>query len=497
MMFRSLYSKLATVLLGLFILIGITFVLVSVYSTEMYQQEVNQKLNREIAKLIVSEKIIMEKSRINEDALAEIFHMLMVINPSIELYLLDPEGNILAFSAEPGKVKRSRIDMEPVRNFLDGDMLFPLQGDDPRNLKGKKVFTAARIPEKGRLEGYLYVILGGEIYDTVIQKLQGSYIFRLSTWAIVASILVAVITGLVIFGCLTRRLRRLSTAMNSYTSGIPPGQLDLPSINEEHPSDEIDMLVSAFRVMAGRIEEQVESLKKADAVRRELVANVSHDLRTPLATLQGYMETLLMKRDQLTPEEKRTYIEIAIKHCKRLSKLVADLFELVKLESKDTYIDQEPFNVGELIQDVIQKFHLLAKERKINVVTNVKGDMPFVYADIGLIERVLENLLENALRYSPEEGSVSIVLKPSPERITVEVSDTGPGIPEEEIHRIFDRFYQIDKSRKERVAHSGLGLAIAKHIIELHGSTIEVESVLNRGTTFSFSLSVYRADASH
>jgi hypothetical protein len=133
----------------------------------MYQQEVNQKLNHEVAKLIVSEKIIMQDNRVNEDALGEIFHMLMVINPSIEVYLLDPAGEILAFSAKPGKVKRKNVNVQPIKDFLKGDAVFPLRGDDPRGFEKKKVFTAARIPEEGRLEGYLYVILGGEIYDSV------------------------------------------------------------------------------------------------------------------------------------------------------------------------------------------------------------------------------------------------------------------------------------------------------------------------------------------
>ena len=132
-MFRSLYSKLAAVLLGLFVLVGLSIVAVTLYSAEMYQQEVDQKLNRELAAHIVSEKLLLQDNQINEEALKEIFHMLMVINPSIEIYLLDPAGNILAFSAPPGKVKRKRVNLEPVNKWLKEEVTYPILGDDPRN----------------------------------------------------------------------------------------------------------------------------------------------------------------------------------------------------------------------------------------------------------------------------------------------------------------------------------------------------------------------------
>jgi len=490
MTLRSLYAKLAGVLLGLLLLVGIALVFITVYSTDMYQQEVNQKLNRTLAELIVSEKIVMRDNLVNEEALKDIFHMLMVINPSIEVYLLDPHGNILAFSADPGKVKRSSIDLGPVMKFLEGSESFPILGDDPRSPTEKKVFTAARVPREGPLEGYLYVILGGEIYDSVLQKLQGSYIFRISIWTTVLILFVAAVAGLTIFACLTRRLRRLSSAMQSYSQGSSLSTLDLPDLVKGKSIDELDVLTVTFREMAERIEKQLDSLKQADTLRRELVANVSHDLRTPLATLRGYLETLQMREEKMAPEERKKYLEVAMGHCIRLNKLVANLFELATLEAADITVHKEPFSLGELVQDVVQKYSLSANEKKVNIRTNVGEDIPFVHADIGLIERVLENLIDNAMRYTPEHGSIGIVLAPRDETVEVRVSDTGPGIPEEEIPRIFDRFYRVDEARKDHSKHAGLGLAIAKKILDLHNSSIQVESVINKGTTFAFTLPV-------
>jgi len=491
-MFTSLYSKLAVVLLGLFCLIGTVFIGVALFSTNMYQQEVNQKLNRNLARSIVAEKLPIKNNRVSKEALQEIFHMLMVINPAIEVYLLNPEGDILAFSAEPGRVKRQRVDLKPIEKWLTGKATIPLLGDDPRSPNGRKVFSVARIPEHGKLEGYLYVILSGEDYESAAQKIRGSYILRVSSWIIGASLLFALLAGLLLFALLTGRLKRLAAAMDAFKESKTLLELDLP-IPHKHPhtGDEIDRLTTTFVQMARRLEAQMKELQKSDALRRELIANVSHDLRTPLANLQGYIETLLMKDANLAPDERRDYLKIAIRHCERLNALVADLFELARLDSRETTIHCEPFSLAELVQDVAQKFQLPATEKKVSLNTDFNQELPFVYADIGLIERVLENLIENALRHTPEGGAVSVVLVPESDAVGVEVRDTGSGIPPEVLPHIFERFYQFGDHTTQKMGFSGLGLAIAKRILELHNGSITVESVLQSGTSFFFKLPPY------
>ncbi|MGD8294385.1 MAG: ATP-binding protein [Desulfobacterales bacterium] len=490
MMFRSLYSKLAAVLSGLFCLVGLAIIVVTMFTTDMYQQEVNQRLNNKLAGHIVAERLLMQDNRVNQEALEDIFHMLMVINPSIEVYLLDAEGTILAFSADPDKVKRNNVNLEPVQKLLEGHATIPVLGDDPRSPGGGKVFTAARIPEQGKLQGYLYVILGGETYDSVVQKLKASYILQLSVWMILASLLFALVAGLVLFASLTGRLKRLANVMDAFKSGARQTQIDFFPRKRGPMADEIDRLGVTFTQMAARIEDQMEQLQKADATRRELIANVSHDLRTPLATLQGYIETLLLKEDSLGPEDRRSYLTTAIKHCERLSKLVSELLELAKLDSYDIKVEREAFNIIELAHDVTQKFQLKAAEKQITISTKIEQGIPAVNADIGLIERVLENLIENAIQNTPHGGAISLELSPTAEDIAVRITDTGCGIPTEELSQIFNRFYQLDKSRRSDRGHSGLGLAITKKILELHDRSINVVSSIDSGTTFSFQLPV-------
>jgi len=482
-MFRSLYSKLSAVLLGLFAVIGLLAIVLIISSTGLYQQEVNQKLNRELAAHIVAEKTLIRDKLVNQGALEEVFHMMMVINPVIELYLLDPAGKVLAYSAEPGKVKRDAVDLAPIQSLLSGTPTLPLFGDDPRDVERKKVFSAARVVTDGRDEGYLYIVLGGEEYDSVVDGLAQSHILSVSAWIIAGALVAGLVAGLLLFALLMRKLKRLAHAMAVFKAGEVP-----PLTIARADGDEICRLTSTFQSMAQQIQEQMSAIRKTDTMRRELVANVSHDLRTPLATLQGYVETLLLKDAALSPEERRRYLEIAILHCKRLNKLVGELFELAKLDARDTNMHCEVFSLSELAQDIIQKFQLPASEKGILISASFPRDLPFVYADIGLVERALENLIENALRYTPKGGSIELALTPAEHGVTVQVKDTGCGIPQDELPRIFDRFYQLEKSRNSNPGSSGLGLAIAKRILELHGSRIEVQSALEKGTSFSFLL---------
>ncbi len=490
-MVKSLYTKLAIVLLLLFCLLGVTILIVTQFASDMYQQEVVQKLNRDLAKQIVAQKILMEDNRISEKGLKDVFYMLMVVNPSIEIYLLNPAGKILAFSAPPGKVKLDRVDLVPIKKWFEDDIVYPLTGDDPRNPARKKVFSVARIPEQGQLQAYLYIILGGEIFDSIAQKLRGSYIMQLSAWWIMASLLFALITGLLLFAYLTRRLKRLAIAMDSFDMTQTTSRLQSIHRQDRQHGDEIDRLAFTFKQLVDRIQIQMENLKQADSMRRELVANVSHDLRTPLATLQGYIETLLLKNKHLSEKDRQHHLEIAIQHCQRLSNLVDELFELAKLDSREIQVQCEPFNISELAHDVVQKFNLSAEERQITIQIDHNQHLPFANADIAMIERVIENLLDNAVRHTSPGGSIRLSFGAQNGDISVCIRDTGCGIPAEDLPHIFDRFYHSDRTRESKAGYSGLGLAIAKRILELHNKSIMVESKAGSGTTFTFFLPVY------
>jgi signal transduction histidine kinase len=240
--------------------------------------------------------------------------------------------------------------------------------------------------------------------------------------------------------------------------------------------------------MAEKIAAQIGELRKMDDMRREMIANISHDLRTPLTMMRGYLETLQIKRDELSEDEQEQYLQTALSHSQRLGLMVEELFELARLDSCESVVFSEPFSMCELVQDVTQKFELRARDKSVLLLANLNPDAPLVYGDIAMMQRVLENLLENGLRHTPPGGSISIDVGVDSGSVLVQVADTGCGIPDEDVPRIFERFYQQDKHRSDSNS-AGLGLAIVKRILELHNSVIQVSSRLEKGTTFSFRLS--------
>lgn len=246
--------------------------------------------------------------------------------------------------------------------------------------------------------------------------------------------------------------------------------------------------------MAGRIRSQLDELETTDRLRREFVANISHDVRTPLTHLQGYLETLMMKEDALSAEERREYLEIAINQSEQLGRMIADLFELAKLDALAEPLELETFAAAELVQDIAQEFRLAADERGISLQVEIQRETGLVKGNLGVIERVLQNLLTNALQYSRAGDAITVSVRPRGEKLRMEVADTGSGIPEDELPHIFDRFHRCSSRGAGAPDGSGLGLSIAKRALELHGSDLVCESSLGVGTRFRFDLQRLTAD---
>lgn len=490
-MFKTLYGKLIFWFFIILVIITGIFIALTTITVPMYQQEVTQKLHEQLATNLVKENLLLKEKEINQPALKHIFHNLMVVNPAIEVYLTDNKGKILSYSAPPGKVKKTYINLTPVLDFIEKRKKLPIMGDNPRDFTGQKVFSAAKIINNKIHEGYLYIVLGGEEYDSVVNMLQGSYILQLSAKTLAASFVITLLVGVFIFNLITRRLRYLSNIMEKFKKSDFQHQIDLPERFDGRPVDEVDQIGTTLREMSERIIQQVNQLKATDTSRRELVANVSHDLRTPLASLQGYLETLTLKSAELSEDEKHEYLQIAYKQSERLGRLISELFELAMLENQTLPIQHEPFSLAELAQDVSQKFELKAKEKNIKLITQLSPDSPFVSADIALIERVLENLIENAIKYTPSGGEVTLCISHDAEQLLTQIRDTGLGIPDADLPHIFERFYRVDKSRQTEQEGTGLGLAISKRILQLHDSVINVSSEFEKGTEFSFSLPEY------
>lgn len=475
----SLSRKLSLVLaLVLAIAVGASVAL-TLRTSRTYLEEVEQRLNRELADHLVAEEPLLHDGKVDPEALEHLFHMLMVINPRIELYVLDPTGRILAYEAPKGRVDLETVSLEPLQRFLAGERE-PLHGDDPRDPLTPKIFSAAPMTSgSGELQGYLYVVLTGEQYRSLSDRFAESVALRVGIWAALAIALFVLCAGVAVLHFLTRPLERLDRRIAGFRSGQ----------GEASPSgsgDEVARLDASFDELTARIAEQVEELEKTDQLRRELVANVSHDLRTPVASLQGYLETLLLKGDDVSASERTAYLEVAHAQSERLGRLVGELFELARLDSGDTAVILEDVSVAELSQDVVQKLEVLARNRQVALVARIDPETPPVSADVRLLERVLENLITNALQHTPAGGRVEVTVRQDEsDGVRVTVEDSGCGIAEQDVPRIFDRTFRSEVSRSDG---AGLGLAIAQRALELHSSQIDVSSTVGEGTTFSFGL---------
>ncbi|MBL8473369.1 MAG: hypothetical protein KF778_03645 [Rhodocyclaceae bacterium] len=332
----------------------------------------------------------------------------------------------------------------------------------------------------------LFALLAAVLVATSQQMFELQRLPHLAAELALGSIAFTLAAALLVFHFFTRRLRQLEQALDRF--GVADLIAPVRLAWARPDGDEIDRLAFNFGALTLRIAEQLRMLERTDRERRELLANVSHDLRTPLASMQGYLEMLLLRHGSLPPEEERNYLEVAAKHTERLGRLVNELFELTKLEADRVELQKEVFPLAELAQDVAQKLKLRAHTRGVEIVTHFGAASPSVTADIGMVERVLENLIDNAVRHTPEGGKVSVDLAAVGERVEVCVADTGRGIAASDLPYVFDRYYRADRTEGEKATHAGLGLAITQRIVALHGGAIRVESRIGEGTRFIFDL---------
>ena len=489
-MFHSLYIKLVLVLFALFLGIGAVFLFVAMYTAPMYQQEVSQQLNRDLANYIVQEHVLIENGQVRRDNLEQLFHNVMIINPSLELYLLDADGRVIGHSMEQDRIQRQQVSLAPINRFLEQPDAGLVMGDDPGQDGRQNSFSVAPIDVDNQRQGYIYAILGSEKINRISDVLQRSLIMRWSTTSIALALGFAFVAGLLLFFFLMRKLRVLSSAMQEFNaSHLHSTEVDTGSSDG---LDEIERMTATFRQMALRIDEQMQHLQVVETTRREMVANISHDLRTPLASLSGFLETLQLKSDELSAEKRQAYLQIALANAQRLTQLVEELFELAKLDADEIKPHAESFSLAELAFDVSHKFTLRAREQNIEFDVVVDETVPEVSADVGMIERVLDNLIDNSFKHTPNRGQICLRVVPRGADVEIAVSDTGYGIADDELPHVLKRFYRKPghEVRDEERPGLGLGLAIASRIVEMHGSHLSVDSVVHQGTTFRFSLPV-------
>ena len=258
------------------------------------------------------------------------------------------------------------------------------------------------------------------------------------------------------------------------------------TVEEIELSEDLISLETAIKKMYEKSKNDIEYLEKLQKMRSQFVANVSHELRTPLFAIQGYIETLLEGAIN-DPGVNKQFLQKAAQHTISLSNLINDLIDISMIESGEMRMSFRYFGVNDYLTAIIDEMRSLAEERGLELVFNKVRDGLEIFGDKDRLKQVFVNVIQNSIKYT-EQGKVEIIIEEAKKSVKFTVKDTGIGIPETSINRIFERFYRVDKARSRSVGGTGLGLAIVKHILEAHNSEVEVKSTINEGSEFSFIL---------
>lgn len=502
------FARRLTLALALLLLAFGAFVALLVRQVSVQAQDTSaQRLAHGLAQHIVAHwpevRSVDEASAPAREAL---LRMLATVNPGIQVYLLDADGSVAHYIGQPGMVRTPRVDLAAVQAFLQGAPA-PLRGTDPMG-GPPRPFSAAMFPPQpgqARPPGYLYVVL----QDLASAAPAGTRPAWLgAAWAVGIALGATLGLGAAVLWRLTLPLHRLARRMASFDVGgaaaASPG-LATPPLAAR---DEVGALTLAFERLAARVAEQLRAREAQGAAHRELMANVAHDLRTPLTALHGHLEALAAPVTP-PPPQRQALLHAALGQSDKVRRLTQQLFELATLQSTEELPQREPFRLDELVSDTVQKFdpQSALAERGAGAGAGARppprvslvapGTQPIVLdGDLHLIERALSNLIDNALRHGGGALPVEVSLHRDGDQVQVRVSDGGPGLPAELARRL-DAGQPVREPPRRRPGGGigGLGLAIAQRVAVLHGGCLRTLPAAGRGTLLALVLPLPAAPA--
>jgi signal transduction histidine kinase len=317
----------------------------------------------------------------------------------------------------------------------------------------------------------LHNSISGDTRDTVILVGAG----------LIAGLIGAVLLFAGLISAMRRPLERLVAAAGELAAGDRGARVQVGGLAETAA------LGNAFNEMAAELELEAAEREQLDRMKDDFVLTASHELRSPLTSVQGFAELLMMDRDSLTPRQVET-VEIILDNCRHLVRLLNDLLDLARSDAGRLAIRPQPTNLGPLIEDVVRTMRAQTEALAQSVTERIDPNLPLIEAEPDRIRQILVNLVTNAHEYSPAGASIEVNARVADDDVEIDVIDNGPGIPPAQLEHIFERFVRGDAGLTQRVGGTGLGLAISKSLIELHGGTIAVDSEVGRGSTFTISL---------
>lgn len=385
--------KLIVTFFTIILMAGIGYTITSIYFSNLFYQQTTQRLNASLAQDLIDEKFGIESpldstGTVNKLLFGDIMHNMMAVNRAIEVYLLNTEGYVqysVVLDHNIPETNQKKIDLTPIHKFIADNGSNYILGQDPKDLTKQTIFSAAKFQSNG-YQGYVYIVLAGKDCLTARSDLFDGYLMHIGLGGSLLTLFFSTFLGILAIWYLTRSLRQIIYAAKRFQEG------DLKYRIENADSTDLANVATTFNNMADTILfdiekiksvlSDIEKIKSVDQLRQELIANISHDLRTPLAVVQGYIETLHMKNAKLLLKEQQEYLNIISSGGDRLAKLISQLFEYSKLESNQIQPKKEPFLISELANDINRNYSILAKNKNIDLKLSMDDNIPLVFADI-------------------------------------------------------------------------------------------------------------------
>jgi len=417
---------------------------------------------------------------------------MVLFEPDTQIYLLDTQGTVLASSGKslpPG----FKVALAPVLQAAGQKDMPYVMGDDPERMDANAVIAVqpvrrAVIRQADPVVGYLYLVLHTQQLPEGRWAALRSSFARPVMWLVATVIAVTTLLAVLIIVSVTRPLRRLTGALSLISQrGLDDGLSGAKALLPPRTRDEFGQLTAAFDMMLDLCLRQWNELRRLDHFRREGVSNLSHDLRSPLTATVACLETL-DGRWAAEPEgsrsEDRRLVEIALRNTRNAARLVQSLGDLAKLDEPEFKLRLEAMDAGELLDDICIRFAERAGQQGVVLRAEHGGGSPFARVDVELFERAIANLVDNALKFCPGGARITLAAEVDAGWVRVRVADTGPGIADDDLPHLFDRYYQSRQSVAPATGEGGkgLGLAIVKRIAELHGGAVAVTSRPGFGT---------------
>jgi signal transduction histidine kinase len=483
------FSILRRIAILIFVLITVMctlFITITYFATIRFYEASTQLLNKDVAAHIAKFSSPFEAGGINKEKADSVFQNAMVISPSDEVYFLDTTGKVIAFHAPTNEIRLWQISPDHIRKYIADSGTTYIKGPDPKDILNPKIFSASEVKYEGRKLGYIYVILGSNEYRNVSQMLFSSHVSNLAGEAFCIILLLSALISFIYLRRVEGSFRRVTSVLKKFEEGDYDARFHLKEHHELAP------VTNAFNKMADQLVYNINSLQNQESSRKDFIAHISHDLRTPLSIARGYTETLLIKGGDgsLAKDEQEGYKQMILNKIFQVEHMVTQLFELSKIESAAFRLNKEPFVLSEIVQEIVYNFQMSARDRGVKLECAKFESHIWVNADIHMLERVIQNLVENAIKNTDREGTTTVNIEVSNDQLVFTISNSGsilkPGMVE-----WINSTEKQNNSYDTRPSKSGLGLMIVKRILLLHASLLQVRVNENQNI-FSFSLPIVK-----